>query len=287
MPLNLTSFDSIGRPILWLLVLVFVSGCSVNLAPAPTATVTPTVTPQATSTPIPGIGERTIQTINVSDGGTTTAHEYILYLPEDYSPDTEWPLIVYLHGAGARGSDIQRVRSEAFVASLGVSLDLPAIIVAPQAPDGQIWDNRLPTLEAFLAAVEQDYAVDSRRIYLTGFSMGGFGTWAWGLSNPDRFAALVPVAGGSFGNSRPDNMCDLGDTAVWVFVSTADRVVPASLSESLVEQLQECGAENVQITVYDDANHGITGSRPYVVGSKLYDWLLQQELPAGKVSAGS
>ena len=246
----------------------------------PTASIAPTLTPTIEPTAVSGSGELVTQTIFLTVDGETEAHDFLLYLPEEYDPEQLWPLIIYLHGAGSRGDDIERIRQESFLSDVGRTLQLPAIVVAPQAPTGTVWDNRIPTLEALLDAIETTYPIDTNRIILTGFSMGGFGTWAWGLENPGRFAAIVPVAGGFLrGNTVPLYICDLQDTAVWAFASAGDTIVPASRTEVLVDALvEECGAENIQITVYEDVDHGAAGTLPYLRSSDLYDWLWEQSL---------
>ena len=264
--------------------LFLLASCTSASPPTPTPipateTPAPTATPAATATPIAGLDDVTEQSLTLDFGNGEQPYDYLLYLPEDYTPEESWPLVLYLHGAGSRGNDIGMVNGESFLNELGTLNHVPAIVVAPQAASGSIWDDQISTLEAFLTAVEETYPVDSNRIYLTGFSMGGFGSWAWGLENPNRFAAIVPTAGGFFAaNPVPENICDLKDTAVWGFASTADTTVPGSLTEDIVLALEACGAENVQMTIYDDATHIAAGARPYYSTSDLYEWLWAQSL---------
>ena len=266
-----------------LLSVLFLIGCSNAKPDEVEEVVQPTVvklpTPTVPSTAVSGRGELVTKTLSLIVEGETEAHDYLLYLPEEFDPNQSWPLIYYLHGAGSRGEDIERIRQESFLSDVGRTVQLPAIVIAPQAPTGSVWDDRIPTLEALLDGVTETYPVDENRIYLTGFSMGGFGTWAWGLENPDRFAAIVPVAGGLLrGSTVPHYICDLQNTAVWAFASAGDTVVPASRTEILVDALNECGAANVQLTVYDDVNHTAAGTLPYLASSDLYEWLWAQSL---------
>lgn len=260
-------------------ILFLLAGCVASSTTLNPATETPAPTPAATATAVVGIGAQTVQSFELTVDGKTETHDVLLYLPKDYTMQDRWPLIVYLHGANSRGDDIYQLLGDSFPKKLGTSLHIPAIVVAPQAPRGTIWDGQIEVLEALLTAVEARYQVDSEKIVLTGFSMGGFGTWAWGLEAPERFAALVPVAGGSLQyGASPPQLCDLKDTPVWAFASTADTVVPASRTEPLIEGLVACGAEQAQITVYDDASHNLAGTRPYLKDSPLYPWLWQEIL---------
>ena len=122
------------------------------------------------------------------------AADYLLSLPENYGADTSkrWPLILFLHGAGERGTNIWLVAKHG-----PPKIELAKkefIIVSPQCPPGKIWSNDL--LLALLDDIETKYAVDLHRVYLTGLSMGGFGTWSLGLSHPEKFAAIAPICGG-------------------------------------------------------------------------------------------
>lgn len=266
------------------LIFLLASCTSASTEPTPTTlpptNIPPTETPSPTATTISGIDEVTEQSIDFIVDGETESYGYLLYLPENYAEQEEWPLLLYLHGGGSLGSNLSLLlREEIIMKELGSQLHIPAIVVAPQAPKGPGWDYQIPNLEAFLTAVEEEYPVDTTRIYLTGYSMGGYGTWAWGLHDPDRFAALAPVAGGYFDDPLPpENICDMKDTPIWAFTSTADTVVPASRTESLTDALEACGAEHVMVTLYDDASHYSIGERPYASTSELYDWLWGQSL---------
>jgi len=204
--------------------------------------------------------------------------KYLLYLPPDYKPsgDKRWPLMLFLHGAGERGSDVQRAAIHGPVSLVKQGTNFPFVIVAPQCPDGQIWENE-PLLQ-LLDAMEKKYAVDTKRVYLTGLSMGGYGTWKLGLAYPDKFAAIVPICGGC-------NMIDviLGprDKASafkslpsWAFHGAKDDVVPLSESERVVEGLKKGGVKEVKFTVYPEAKHD-SWKEAYKT-PELYEWMLSK-----------
>ena len=139
------------------------------------------------------------------------ALDYLLYLPKEYSPQESWPVLLFLHGAGERGNDLDRVKVHGPPKLIAAGKDFPMIVVSPQCPSGQWWrPNELSTL---LDEIVEKYSVDQDRIYVTGLSMGGYGTWALAAYSPERFAALVPICGGgeAFATRR------FAHVPVWVF----------------------------------------------------------------------
>ena len=146
--------------------------------------------------------------------------------------------------------------------------------MSAQCPDNSFWTAQVPALEALLDEILASQAVDERRIYLTGLSMGGFGTWAWGVEHPERFAALAPICGGMvFYADLPAKMCALKDVPVWNFHGAKDPVVAIGESDKLVEALQACGG-NVRYTVYPEAEHD-SWTETYA-NPELYAWFLAQ-----------
>jgi predicted peptidase len=198
----------------------------------------------------------------------TVKLDYLLYLPARYDDDKkEWPLVVFLHGSGERGDDLDKVKIHGPPKLIAEGRQFPFIVVSPQAPRRR-WDPA--TLNAFLDDLVAKYRVDKNRIYLTGLSMGGAGTWALAGAYPDRFAAIVPICGGG----DPADAPKLKDVAVWVFHGARDDAVPLSRSEEMVKALREAGAKTVEFTVYPDAEHD-SWTETYA-NPKLYEWLLQQ-----------
>jgi len=204
--------------------------------------------------------------------------QYLLYLPADYGKTggQKWPLMLFLHGSGERGTDVERVAVHGPLSLVKQGRNFPFIIVAPQCAEARVWENE-PLLQ-LLDQVETQYAVDPKRVYLTGLSMGGYGTWKLGLQHPERFAALVPICGG--GNlidavlGPRDKPAEFKHLPVWAFHGAKDNVVPVSESERMVEQLKKLGAKNVKLTIYPEANHNSwteTYNNP-----KLYEWLERQ-----------
>jgi len=195
--------------------------------------------------------------------------EYLLYLPNGYEKEGKaWPLVLFLHGAGESGQDLNKVKVHGPPKLAEAGKDFPFIVVSPQSPR-MGWDAQ--TLNALLDDVVSSYRVDKDRVYVTGLSMGGFGTWALAAAYPERFAALVPICGG--GNTADAKK--LAGIPIWVFHGAKDNVVPPSRSENMVKALKEAGAKNLKFTLYPKANHD-SWTETYN-NSEMWAWLLQQK----------
>ena len=203
--------------------------------------------------------------------------KYLSYLPKDYDAKGKktWPLMLFLHGAGERGSDVQRVAIHGPISEVKQGKDFPFIIIAPQCPDRKMWDNE--SLLKLLDHAIEKYAVDTNRIYLTGLSMGGYGTWKLGLSYPEKFAAIVPICGGCNMIEVILGPRDKADAfkslPVWAFHGAKDDVVPLSESERVVDALKKYGVKEVKFTVYPEAKHN-SWTEAYK-NPELYEWMLK------------
>jgi predicted peptidase len=150
--------------------------------------------------------------------------------------------------------------------------DLPFITVSPQCPPGTLWSAQVDVLDALLQEIMATYAVDQKRIYLTGLSMGGNGTWHLAAAYPDRFAAIAPICGwGDFFAGFPEQVRVLKDVPVWAFHGAKDALVPLSGSRVLVDKLKEYGGD-VRLTVYPEAEHD-SWTESYD-NRELYAWFL-------------
>jgi predicted peptidase len=207
---------------------------------------------------------------------------YLLFLPQGYNATSgkTWPLMLFLHGAGERGTNIWKVATHGPPKNVTSHPDFPFILVSPQCPEGEIWSSDL--LLGLLDEIEQKYAVDTSRVYLTGLSMGGYGTWKLGLSHPERFAAIVPICGG--GELLSVLIADGGKAqalktlGVWAFHGAKDPVVPTAESERMVSALKRLGVPDVKLTIYPEAGHDAwteTYRNP-----ELYEWLLAHQRKA-------
>ena len=199
----------------------------------------------------------------------TVGAQYLVYLPEDYGgARKKWPLLIFLHGAGERGDDIERVKIHGPSHYWKKRGKQPFIMIAPQCPEDEWWS--VDVLDALLDEIVEEYPVDENRVYLTGLSMGGFATWDWASRRPYRFAALVPICG--WGN--PKKVGAIRDIPVWAFHGAKDDTVALGESEKMVDALRKAGGK-AKFTVYPEAKHDSwteTYNNP-----KVYEWLLKQK----------
>ena len=193
---------------------------------------------------------------------------YLLYDPETATPV---PLILFLHGSGERGNDLEKLKAHGLPNVLETQNPFPepSLIVAPQCAADSWWTLELTALEALLNEIQTQHAVDPARIYLTGLSMGGHGVWHLALKTPERFAALVPVCGGGI----PALAAKLKNLPTWAFHGAEDDVVPLSASTEMVETLKKAGGD-VKLTVYPDVGHN-SWAKAYSE-PELYRWMFAQ-----------
>ena len=227
-----------------------------------------------------------------------TSYKYQVFLPENWSPKQKWPIILFLHGAGERGSDgllqtdvglphaIRHDRSR-----------FPAVVVIPQCFTDRWWTQ--PEMEAMalaaLAAATKEFKGDAKRTYLTGLSMGGYGSWDLAAKYPAKFAAIVPICGGialpehlrqmnpdmaknayaDEDKSYADVARKIGKTPVWIFHGGADDTVPVEGSRKLNDALKAAGG-NVRYTEYPGVGHN-SWDKAYAE-PELMPWLLSKSL---------
>lgn len=198
----------------------------------------------------------------------TVSMNYLLSLPKDYDEKSSWPLLLFLHGAGERGDNLDLVKKHGPPQRIEAGEQFPFIVVSPQCPKDGWWEPF--ALKVLLDDLVQKYKVDPDRIYLSGLSMGGFGTWALAASQPDRFAALVPICGGG----DPQWAKRIAHIPVWAFHGAKDPVVPVTRSQQMVEALEKKGAK-AKLTIYPEASHD-SWTEAYA-DPQLYQWLLEQK----------
>ncbi|MBZ0286026.1 MAG: prolyl oligopeptidase family serine peptidase [Anaerolineae bacterium] len=198
---------------------------------------------------------------------------YLLYLPQNYESQAAWPLILFLHGRGERGSDLDPLKLHGLPRLIHEGQHFPFIIVSPQCPLESYWTEQVEALNALLDAVIATERVDTRRVYLTGLSMGGHGTWLLAGRYPQRFAAIAPICGSGQKWLAEER---LTQTPVWAFHGDADPVVPIERSREMVDALR-AGGGHVRFTVYPGVDHNswdATYSNP-----ELYIWFLSHTQP--------
>ena len=216
--------------------------------------------------------------------------KYAVYVPKEYSADKTWPLIVFLHGAGERGDDgVAQTQAGIGPAIVKNPERFPAIVLLPQCPKETEWSSQIDALEAQMEATQGEYNIDPTRIYLTGLSMGGYGTWLWGAVKTDIFAALMPICGGGdpadiqsllkVAGSNPygshaSRVRALAKVPIWAFHGGSDSVVPTERSRTLVEAVKAAGG-NIEYTEFEGVDHNSWD--PAYQSEDTITWLLKQK----------
>lgn len=203
-----------------------------------------------------------------------SVYPYLLYLPRYYHRSKKkWPLLLFLHGAGERGNDLDMVKRHGPPKLAEAGQSFPFILVAPQCPEGKKWS--VQALNRLLNELAGIYRIDEKRIYLTGLSLGGYGTWKLAMRYPRRFAAIVPICGWG----EPERVGVLQDVPIWVFHGAKDTVVPLQKSQELVNALLAAG-NPVRFTIYEDAGHD-AWTQAYEKPD-LYNWILKHHRKIGR-----
>lgn len=190
--------------------------------------------------------------------------QYIVVTPEGYNAKEKYPLLIFLHGRGESGDDLDKVKVHGPYKTVAEK-KLPFIIVAPQTPIDERWD--IDTLSALVDHLLEELPVDRERVYLTGLSLGGFATWDLAIRRPEVFAAIAPICG----HGKPSQAAKLKDTPVWAFHGAKDDVVNLAGMTAMINALYEVG-NDARFTIYPDAGHD-SWTKTYE-NPKLYEWLL-------------
>jgi predicted peptidase len=209
---------------------------------------------------------------------TSAQYPYLAILPADFNqPGQKWPLIVFLHGGDQRGRNFDLLKVNGPPRTALRETDFPFVVVAPQLAEGKLWEP--DAVASFVKRIIPRFRIDASRVYLTGLSTGGYGTWAAGLKYPERFAAIVPVAGGGdtvyLKHAEGVYHEHLKGLGVWAFHGGADPVIDASESTRLVDELRSLGVRDARATIYGGVGHDIW-DRVYD-DPALYEWLLSKQ----------
>ena len=212
--------------------------------------------------------------------------EYLAFAPQS-SKEKKVPVLIYLHGAGGGRPLLNRLGMQANALLQGIErFDKgPCYVVVPQClptkKNGERATWEPDDLNLLLDDLLEKFRIDSKRVYLTGNSMGGYGCWAWGGRSPERFAAIAPIVGGIGPHGPKDISPDISRWArnlakvpVYAFAGGKDRVVPADRSERMVAEIRKAGGKQAKIKVFPEAGHN---ARQLVYNSKeFYDWMFAQ-----------
>jgi predicted peptidase len=210
-----------------------------------------------------------VKRFNTPDG--KDGLDYLAYLPAAYEEDKNklWPLVIFLHGSGERGKNVQVVRKTGLTETLETRGSTSYVCLAPQCPsEGRGWNTAV--LNKFLDQALVDFRVDKNRIILTGLSMGGFGTWNWGCEHPERFAALIPICG----SGSPAKATSLKGMPIWAFHGDADPNVKIAGDQAMVDAAKAAGAD-IKFTIYPGVGHNSWGKA--YTEPELDGWILARK----------
>lgn len=207
---------------------------------------------------------------------------YLLYLPKGYRSSKTYPVLLFLHGIGERGHDLNKLYKTGLPKNIKSGKHYPFIIIMPQCPnDGhyskkgtkQFWWNKDPIVKVKNIIDEEvkNLSIDSSRIYVTGLSMGGFGTYKIINEYPDFFAAAAPICGHDFGKI---NASKLKHMPIWAFHGDKDKVVPLKLQQNTVNRLKKADVD-VKFTIYSGVAHD-SWTQTYA-NPELFKWLLSKK----------
>jgi predicted peptidase len=197
---------------------------------------------------------------------------YLLHRPAAYELRSDWPVILFLHGAGERGRDLEIVKREGLPHILETLPDFPFVVVSPQEEKGRLW-----TADELAALVDEVVArdrVDAGRIYVSGLSSGATAALALAIHHPEKVAAAVAVSV----SDVPPELCAMKDVPVWILHNAGDERVPAARAKKLARELERCGGREVKLTVYPREGHD-AWTETYR-RQDLYDWMLLHRNPS-------
>jgi predicted peptidase len=213
--------------------------------------------------------------VKTDEGEKDVALRYWLFLPADYEakPAEKWPLVLFLHGSGERGEDLEKVKIHGPPMLVAQGRQFPFVLVSPQVPTGSRWNaEELSQLTDVLAS---KYRLDRDRLYITGLSMGGAGTWSLVAAHPDKYAAAMPLCGRGDLEAVPR----LAKTPTWILVGAQDSERTVQNCQDMAKALAKAGGLG-RFTLYFELKHDCwteTYNNP-----ETYEWLLSHKLSARK-----
>lgn len=216
-------------------------------------------------------GQQVEMSFKTSDGAEVG---YLMYVPETYDAqsETKLPMMLFLHGRGESNGPLSLVAKWGPPKLASSKEDFPFILVSPQCPREDYWNStaQLDRLTELMDHITSNYAVDEKKMVLTGLSMGGYGSWALAARQPTKFSAVVPVCGGG----KPEFAEKIKDIPIWAWHGDQDGAVPFKLSVDMVDQIKQAGGTKVKFTSLEGIGHNCWSA---AYGTpQLYQWMLQQ-----------
>ena len=199
-------------------------------------------------------------------------YDYLLYLPKDYYKQTKsYPLVVYLHGGSHKGADLNKLKEYGLPYLVDQGNNFDFIIASPQCPNDKYWSSE-DWFDPLYTKIITEYRINTNKVYLTGISMGGYGTYIVAMDYPDKFAAILPLCGGC-NDSDTLRICNLKDIPIWAFHGTSDDQISISETERIANALNKCNGK-MKFTRLKGEGHGIQFL--YKKYPHMYKWMLQQ-----------
>lgn len=211
-------------------------------------------------------------------GNEKKKYDYLLYVPKDYNAKKKYPLVIYLHGSSQKGKDLNKLKAYGIPQLVDQGANFEFIIASPQCPsEAPLWSSE-NWFDTLFEELTSKYNVDQERVYLTGISMGGGGTFEVAKKNPDKFAALVPLCAWQ---SSANDICKLKNIPIWTLHGAADDIVPISQTEEKVKKLNECHG-NIKFTPLENEGHGIQWIYGDQEKYRIFDWMLSHKKKLGR-----
>jgi predicted peptidase len=199
-------------------------------------------------------------------------YKHLTYLPKSYNADTsKYPLVIYLHGGSQKGNDLEKLKIYGLPYLVDQGKDFDFVMVAPQCPEGRYWSTE-NWFDSLYNEVTSTYRIDKNRVYITGISMGGYGTYTTALDHPEKIAAIVPLCGG-VNDSDTTRICSLKNIPILTFHGTADDQISILETERIAESLKKCNG-NITFHRLKGEGHGI--QYLYETKPEIYEWMLRQ-----------
>lgn len=224
--------------------------------------------PLHAETPSPGTLTKASAEVPNDTKGKSTLN-YWTYLPKSAKPAAGWPLLVFLHGAGERGDNLELLKKHGPPKLAGTKPELESFfMIAPQCPAGRWWDT--VAVKDLIDQTLKNQPIDPDRVYITGISMGGFATWSLLKDHPKLMAAAIPICGGG----DPASVENFKKVPIWTFHGDKDEAVPYQRTVDLVEALKKVNGD-ITFTPYPGVTHDCW-TRTYD-NPEIYAWLLKHK----------
>ena len=217
----------------------------------------------------PAAGKQVELSFTSSDGAEIG---YLLYLPKNYDKtgETKAPMMLFLHGRGESNGPLSLVAKWGPPKMAGGGEDFPFVLVSPQCPREDWWSSETQQnrLSELLEHVSSSFVFNEKKMYLTGLSMGGYGSWALAAKHPKKFAAVAPICGGG----KPEFAEPLKNIPIWTWHGDQDGAVPFKLSVEMVDAIKKAGGTSIKFTTLEGIGHNCW-SAAYAT-PQLYQWML-------------